>query len=347
MEEEKKINRINLTFDAEIDSFQPGDNTISLTGVIIRLDPPLRRRSRYETENDNTPFRCIFSNLSGRLIRILFWAPRKQEYEGAVLKQIVRISRPQVLLSNPQYVSRNNNNLMNIEISVQKHTTIELLGSVVIEDEELVYDGITFVDIPNSLGKLVAIEGYVRTPIEKIVSNNSTYGNGAITDSYFRLPIHVTTFDTDEPIPAGAAVKVQGRLSSNDFNPITLQVQNRENIKIINLKGLSLDAIRLGYHKILPKDNTENKKCESDPSTNDNTPSKSINNNSPAKTTERKSSSLEKPSINANRRKYSDVVKNTIISKVSRMDESVKPQSQQKKPSDGNDESNINFDLFL
>lgn len=44
---------------------------------------------------------------------------------------------------------------MNIEISVQKHTTIELLGSVVIEDEELVYDGITFVDIPNSLGKLV------------------------------------------------------------------------------------------------------------------------------------------------------------------------------------------------
>ncbi|XP_043474023.1 uncharacterized protein LOC122506094 [Leptopilina heterotoma] len=234
---------------------------------------------------------------------------------------------------------------MDIEISIQKHTTIELLGSVIIEDEELVYEGITFVDIANSLGKLVAIDGYVRTPIEKIVSNNSTYGSGAITDSYYRLPIHVPTFDTDEPIPAGASVKVQGRLRSNDFNTIILQVPNRENIKVINVKGLSLYAIRFGYHKILlkEKDNisiNNNNKPEAIP------PPLATCNGESSKTGEKKLSPAEKSSLNSNRRKYSDVVKNTIISKISRMDDdSNKAQSQDQKKNTS-DESNITFKVL-
>lgn len=52
---------------------------------------------------DNTPFRCILSNLTGRQIRLLFWMPKKKEFEGCILKQVF-------------FLYNNNNNILFIII---------------------------------------------------------------------------------------------------------------------------------------------------------------------------------------------------------------------------------------
>lgn len=90
---ERTINGHTLTSNEELDSILPGDSSVEVTGVITLLDPPnyKRRSSNYSNPNisrkfddeedkkkDNTPFRCIFSNLLGRQIRVLFWQPKKK-----------------------------------------------------------------------------------------------------------------------------------------------------------------------------------------------------------------------------------------------------------------------------
>ncbi|XP_051154927.1 uncharacterized protein LOC127277671 [Leptopilina boulardi] len=256
---EKVISGISLTSNDEMDSFLPGDNSILVTGVIVRLDPPYKRRSlKFDSsttktdKNDKTPFRCILSNMSGRFIRILFWSPRKQEFEGSVLKQIIRISRTHVLLANAMY-NKGREDLMEIELSVQKHTVVELLGPMPTEEEEIMYEETEFKNIGSSVGKLISIEGYVRTPIEQIISNNATYGSGAITDFHYRIPVNVTQYDSNSTVPLGAHVRVKGRLRVNEYNTIIFQVPNREHILILGDKYLSHMEMKLRFHVLKPK----------------------------------------------------------------------------------------------
>lgn len=269
---EKKINGHLLTTDEEMDSILPGDSSVEVTGVITQLDPPTytRRRSSnnsYTTKtnkrktdeedhkNDNQPFRCIFSNMSGRQLRILFWQEKKKEYEGSILKQVVRISRPQVVIANPAF-NFGREDLMKIEFSIQRTTTVHLLGAMPKEHEEIEFKRIEFKNVPFCIGKQISIEGYVRSAIIVQSSGNSSYGNGSVTDTYYRLPIFVTKFNHD--IEEGTHVELRGRLRVNEQNTIILQVPDAEHITKVDSSLATWEFMKLGFHPLLLPTTAEN-----------------------------------------------------------------------------------------
>ncbi|KAF7987214.1 hypothetical protein HCN44_010853 [Aphidius gifuensis] len=124
------MNHNELISNKEMDSFQAGDNSIIVTGALVRLDPHRVRvgaaPSRVEI------LRGILSNLQGREIRLLIWDKRVAEFENRIFRQVLRINRPKVVVANPQYFDPGQN-LMPLELSVQTSTFIDIVGPMVEE----------------------------------------------------------------------------------------------------------------------------------------------------------------------------------------------------------------------
>lgn len=275
---EKIVNDYTMTSNEELDCLQLGDSSSEVIGVITQLDPPLlKRRSNFNSNRssmgadnnsntnnskkqqsekaDNTPFRCILSNLTGRQIRLLFWMPKKKEFEGCILKQIVKISRPQIILANPAFnVGRDD--LMKIELSINSTATVELLGPMPKEDEVEMFKTIDFANVPLHVGEMVCVQGFIRTSIIVLTTGNSSYGNGSVTDFYYRIPVYVSKFDG--VIEKGARVEIKGRIRINDQNTIILQVIDGEHINVIKENDVSWDKMKLGFHPLLPINSSSN-----------------------------------------------------------------------------------------
>lgn len=69
-----------------------------VTGVIIKVEPAIVKRNSQkfdmmkntdkDKEDDNTPLRCIFSNMSDTRLRVLFWGEKKKEFDGKLLHKV-------------------------------------------------------------------------------------------------------------------------------------------------------------------------------------------------------------------------------------------------------------------
>ncbi|XP_015122416.1 uncharacterized protein LOC107045670 [Diachasma alloeum] len=227
--EEEQINFV-LTSDEEFDQLEVGDTLVDVTGAIIRIDEPRLRAN--VTRSANHPYRCIFSNLSNRLIRILFWGRRIAEFEGRLMRQSVRITRGRVNVANPLY-RRAEDNLMSIEIFIQAHRTVSILGPM----PQLTPDPIEYVTINwDQIGEVtgpVTLTGYIKLEFASVITNNSTYGSGILTDAVkYRLPVYVTSFEANGNPALGSHVTIRGTLRRNDNQSIVLQIPDMAHIHI-------------------------------------------------------------------------------------------------------------------
>lgn len=68
---------------------------------------------------------------------------------------MVRISRGQVVLANPQYF-KPSDDVISKEISIQKYTNIEILGSWIQEEEKEIFTPINLCDAGNYVGKSIS-----------------------------------------------------------------------------------------------------------------------------------------------------------------------------------------------
>lgn len=224
-----------------------------VTGVIIRIEPI--RRSR--TNAGGQPFRLlrtVMSNMEGRQWRLLLWGDEADRYEGQIYRQSIRITRPRITHANPQYTNPADN-LMPIEMSVQRHSTVEILGPY--EIPAAVNDRPEYRLIPlENAGRvtgLVRIEAFIRMRIEQQYLNNAGIGSGAITDGEYRLAVHVSLFDVNQSPAVGAHVAIEGELRRNNQNALFLQVVDMSRITIIDDRVLDEFARRRGF-RIPPAD---------------------------------------------------------------------------------------------
>ncbi|XP_051155222.1 uncharacterized protein LOC127277869 [Leptopilina boulardi] len=251
----------------ELENLQPGDTSYELTGVIIKIETPLRRKSGLQVSSENAPMRCIFSNLE-RKIRVLFWPPKRDEFKERLLNKIMK---PQIIESNPQYF-KTEEGLLLVEISIQKFTEVEILNPWIPEE-----DSCSPVELKNCaefIGRRISVVGYLKTPFQSIVQGNSSYGSGAITDLTFRLPINITSFDGISSPCRGACVEIKGQLRTNNYKTIILQVDSMSDISKANDEVMTVIEMRKGVFVLIPEENKvpdarkkslpeEKKSCES------------------------------------------------------------------------------------
>lgn len=212
-----------------------------LTGVVIRLDPV--RRSRANAPPRVKLFRCILSNLQGRLIRLLFWEERANEYESRVYRRYIRICRARIVLANAAYADPTED-LMPIEVSIQRNSTVTILGCY--EDtpaiQRVVYQEVALQDVGRVEGA-VRLTVYMRVAIEEQRYGNASYGSGAITDGFYRLRVNVTAFNPAQSPPVGAHVIVEGELRRDNFNAVLLQVSDMNAIRVMD--DIIMDPVHL------------------------------------------------------------------------------------------------------
>lgn len=63
-----------------------------VTGVIIQAEEVRVRGTAPRAGNQ--PYRCIFSNLAGRTLRLLIWGRRIPEFQGRLAQQVCVKSAP-------------------------------------------------------------------------------------------------------------------------------------------------------------------------------------------------------------------------------------------------------------
>lgn len=160
-----------FTSSEDLENMLPGETSYELIGVITKIENPFRRRSGFVSEN--APMRCIFSNLQ-KNIRTLFWAPKRDEFKGRLLDKILRITRPQIVKSNPQFFKAEEN-VMEIEISIQKYTEVEILGPWATNQ----YLNIEIENVLNYVERCVCIHGFLKVTFQSIVNGNSSFGSGS------------------------------------------------------------------------------------------------------------------------------------------------------------------------
>ncbi|XP_015115554.1 uncharacterized protein LOC107040123 [Diachasma alloeum] len=234
-----------LTSNEEFDEIEIGDNMVDVTAAIIRED---QFRQRAETaRNVNQPYRCIMSNLSGRSLRFLIWGRRIPEFQGRLIRHFVRIIRARAQESNPLYRIAEDN-LLPIELFVQPQTTVSILGPMPEEvPRPLNYTPITFNEVGQATGT-VSLTGFIKLPIERVITNNATYGNGILTDAQrFRISVYVTSFEVNTSPPLGSHVTVNGVIRRNGNQAVVLQVANMDQITLVDDTVLTEDQMRAGY----------------------------------------------------------------------------------------------------
>lgn len=184
-----------FTCNEEIENFQIGDNTIEIIGVVIKVVPPFKQRS--DSAPDNTPLGVIVSNCNGKKIRVLFWSPKKQEFDGRLLNQAIKITRAQVVEANSHFFRNNEEVINKIELSIQRQTSVEILGPWLVADthDETFYRDIAIENVPNYIGQFIKITGFLKAAFGNVVNGNSSFGSGALTDLSHRLLINITSFD--------------------------------------------------------------------------------------------------------------------------------------------------------
>lgn len=140
---------------------------------------------------------------------------------------------------------------MDIEISIQAQTKIEILGPMPKEEEpERVYAPISLEQTYTSIGQNVCVDAYIRTKIENVVYNNYSYGSGAITDLHYRLPVNVTTFSENGNPGKGSYVRVNGEVRESKLGTILLQVESMDQIKILDDEAKTDAEMKLGFRPI-------------------------------------------------------------------------------------------------
>ncbi|XP_015125565.1 uncharacterized protein LOC107047319 [Diachasma alloeum] len=200
-----------------------------ITGWISALDP------RPTRANAAPPrvylFRCIINNTTGRQLRVLFWEDMARTYENQLCGQIVTITRARIVRSDPRYPSPLN--LMKIEISVQRNSTVTLHGPYVHPDNALIPNipEILLANVGQYSGEgVIRIVGFIETALEQQIFGNAAYGSGAITDGHYRLVINIGVFNLHNVPGLGSHIVVQGTLRRNAYQTLLLQVPDMSNI---------------------------------------------------------------------------------------------------------------------
>ncbi|XP_044014007.1 uncharacterized protein LOC122856400 [Aphidius gifuensis] len=237
------------TSNEEMDSFQGGDNTIVVTGAVVRDDPHRRRANAPQPRV--RVLRVILSNMQGREMRVLFWDQRVAEFENRILRQIIRISGPRVVVANPLYVDLTQN-LMSIELSIQQSTTVDILGPIpAVRGPALpMAPSVELRNAGNMLGQ-VQITAFIRHPIQRQIIGNFTSASGAITDGVYHLCVNVAV-PSAQMIPAGSHVTILGELRRNNHDTLILQVTEMTNIQIVDEQIMDPAQLRNGFH-IIPR----------------------------------------------------------------------------------------------
>lgn len=216
----------------------------------MRTEVAMKRKNVDEVSKDNSPLRIILGNLSGRQLRVLFWQGKKDEFEGKLFNQVLKISRCQVVKANPRFL-KPSENLMPIELSVQQYTKVEMLGPWY-EDVEVELKVIKNLSEASTLiGETINIQCFVKTPFELILKGTSSYGSGAITDGSFRLPVNITNYEMgNQNYEIGKNVSVKGKVRTNEHGTIIIQVQKISDIEICSPATLSSSEVKMGFRAV-------------------------------------------------------------------------------------------------
>lgn len=185
--------------------------------------------------------------MRGRQIRLLFWGDQAEALESQIYRQVVHILRPRVTLSNPQYINPAED-LMNIELSVQRHTTVNIRGPY---DEQVQvvrpnHQTVALRDVGRAEG-LVRVEGFIRMRIEQQFVNNAGIGSGALPDGEYRLRVNVSLFEAQQSPPIGTHVAIEGELRRTNQNVQFLQVTDMASIYTLDDQVLDDAALRNGF----------------------------------------------------------------------------------------------------
>ncbi|XP_043469268.1 uncharacterized protein LOC122502968 [Leptopilina heterotoma] len=161
----------------------------------------------------------------------------------------------------PQYFIASEK-LMDIEISVQKYTTVDILGPFSLPDDsrESEYPSIELKNAGNFIGEFVVISGFIKTPFENIIQGNISHGAGAITDGRFRLPVNISYCEPDFNYPRGTHVSVKGRMRINNHGTTILQTKHSNEIKMLDSATLSDTEMEKGFLTVSSESNDENLK---------------------------------------------------------------------------------------
>lgn len=95
----------------------------------------------------------------------------------------------------------------------------------------------------------LGIQGYVRSAIIVLTNGTSSYGNGSITDTFYRLPVFVSKFTGE--IKKGSHVELRGRLRVNEHNTIILQVPDIDNIAVVTTELANWEFMKAGFNPLL------------------------------------------------------------------------------------------------
>lgn len=170
----------------------------------------------------------------------------------------MRITRAKVTQANQQYM-RPEDNFMSIELFVQPHTVITILGPMPQEPQQPVnYQPIQIQDAGRVVGPVV-LTGYVRLTFASVVTNNSTYGSGVVTDAVrYKLNVFITSFDELQAPMYGSHISIQGHLRRTETQQIILQVAIMAQIQVVDNEVLSAEDMRAGFRvperlRILPE----------------------------------------------------------------------------------------------
>uniref|UniRef100_A0A1Y1KMN4 Replication protein A OB domain-containing protein n=1 Tax=Photinus pyralis TaxID=7054 RepID=A0A1Y1KMN4_PHOPY len=232
-----------FTTNEEIDAFQPGDNTIEITAYVDCVEG-----TKCVGVNKKTLFKFIINNDNGRRIKVLLWEEAAKRYESNISnRQIIHIERALYLPCHPTYY-RKENDLLPFEISFTKNTTLIILGTYGTNtSSENEYTFTTIKDCTNVKGT-IKLEAYIKVPFEKVTTNYSSFGSGAIVEDIYKLRIHINNFEANPQLLKGTHILVTGEIKKDKYDSIYLHINKMTDIEVMDEKMLSANDLKKGIH---------------------------------------------------------------------------------------------------
>ncbi|XP_011313006.1 uncharacterized protein [Fopius arisanus] len=219
---------IEMTSDAEIDGFEPGDASMELIGYVETIEGMREIRSPQKHL-----FKFIINNGNDKRMRVLMWAKEALKYLPQItLKQIVSLTMGTISAVNPKFKG-SYENMADTEFNVQTTSDVTFHGvygetaQCFLSYEEVPLQRVSTMTMP------MCIEAFLRSPFKLVSTINGSYGAGLVVDPNYKLAVQITNFKDNENLTQGVCLKLKGQMAKNKMGGQFFKVSDMGNENVV------------------------------------------------------------------------------------------------------------------